>query len=97
MLSCVTFHAESPLPVCVVAGGGRTPRPAIHLPVFGALFVGLLHEREGEDAELAIGRHCSKSKHRYLESLICDPDLKAYLVGRGLLLRTPSVFPLLRV
>lgn len=62
-----TFHTESPLPVRVVAGGGRTPLPAIRPPVFGALFVGLLQEREGEDAELATGRHCSKSKHCCLE------------------------------
>lgn len=60
--SSVTFPTESPLPVCVVAAGGGAPRLAIHPPVSRALFVGLLHEREGEDAELAIGRHCSKSK-----------------------------------
>lgn len=60
---CVTFPTEAPLPVCVVAGGGRTPHPAIRPPIFGALPIGPLHEGEGEDAELAISRRCRKSKH----------------------------------
>lgn len=73
----VTFPAEAPLPVCVVAGGGRTPRPAVCPPIFGALSVRLLHEGEGEDAELAIGRHCRRSKHGELETGLRVSDLSA--------------------